>query len=298
VKYLFFENKLKFVQENDKINNKNEVWKSMKNLLYDHGYHSDWTDVYVERRERYQTSVTDFHEHDFYEINLIMSGNVRVLVSDRTVEGTDNMIVLAKPDTSHYVSCKPDVLYTSLFLVFSEKFIKSYDIESMNLLSVFGEHGTILTITSEEKHSLANIINFISEEESSLRKRFLVFYLLSCIDDISRKHSSNAKIIPKPIFEVLTYINKHYMEKIVAGKLADMMYMGRTTLMTQFKKHTGKTLHEYVVNCRLRNAIKLLMEGKTEYEAAISSGFSDASSFIQCFKREFKLTPLQYIKNI
>ena len=270
----------------------------MKNTLYDHGYNTKWTDVYVGKRNRYQTSVTDFHEHDFYEINLILSGNVKVLVADQTVEGTDNKIVLAKPNESHFTTCKQDVLYSSLFLVFSEDFVKSYDIQTTNLLNVFGAKGAVLTVCPEEREVCKNIIESIDREESYTRKRFLVFYLLSFLNDMSEKHHTRTKTIPQPIYDTLTYINKHFMEKIVANDLADMVHIGRTSLMTNFKKHTGKTVHEYVVNCRLRNAIKILMEGKTEYEAAISSGFSDSSSFIQCFKRTFGTTPKQYIKNM
>lgn len=268
----------------------------MKNTLHDHEYRTKWTDVCVIKRERYKTSITDFHEHDFYEINLIMSGNVKVLVSNQTVEGTDCKIVLAKPDTSHFVLCKSDTLYSSLFLMFSKEFIQSYDIQNINLLSVFGDKGTILTISQEEKDSCESIIMSIDKEESHIRKRFLIFYLLSYIDDISKQHNIHTKTIPEPICDVLIYINKHYMEKIVAQELADMVHIGRTTLMTGFKKHTGKTLHEYVVSCRLGNAVKLLLKGKTEYEIAVSCGFSDSSSFIQCFKRVFNITPKQYIK--
>ena len=270
----------------------------MKNILYDHGYNTRWTDVYVEKRDRHQSSVTDFHEHDFYEINLILSGNVKVLIANQTVEGTDCKIVLAKPDMPHFVLCKPDVLYSSLFLVFSKDFIRSYDIQTMKLLSVFGENGAVFTITQEEMETCANIITYVDREESLIRKRFLVFYLLSYIEELSNNHYTRTKIIPETIYEILIYINAHYADKIVAQDLADRIHIGRTTLMTQFKKYTGKTLHEYVINCRLRNAIKLLSEGKTEYEAAICSGFSDSSSFIQCFKRVFKLTPKQYIKTV
>ncbi len=267
----------------------------MKNTLYDHGYHTKWTDVYVETRDRYQTSVTDFHEHDFYEINLILSGNVKILVENQSVEGTDYKIVLAKPNTSHFVSCKPDILYSSLFLVFSDDFIRSYDIQFTNILSVFGEKGKIFIITQQQKEKCENIIKQIELEENIFRKRLLVFYLLSYIEEFSKQYPSNTKTLPEPIYEALTYIDSHYAEKLVAQELADRLHIGRTTLMTQFKKHTGKTVHEYVINCRLRNAIKILTEGKTEYEAAICSGFSDSSSFIQCFKRTFKTTPRRYI---
>lgn len=267
----------------------------MKNTLYDHGYGAKWTDVYVEKRERYKTSVTDFHEHDFYEINLILSGNVKALVANETVDGAGNTLVLAKPNTSHFVSCKPEVLYSSLYLVFTEDFIKSYDIQSTNLLSVFGERGAIFTTTPEQTEVCESIIGHINDEKNVLRKRFLVFYLLSYIEEISKSHQMYTKIIPEHIYEALNYIDTYYSEKIVAQELADRIHIGRTTLMTEFKKHTGKTLHEYVTNCRLRNVIKLLSEGKSEYEAAVCSGFGDASALIQCFKRTFKMTPRQYI---
>ena len=47
---------------------------------YDYGYGKIWKDIYVERKEGYKTSVVDYHEHEFYEINLILSGNVKVLL--------------------------------------------------------------------------------------------------------------------------------------------------------------------------------------------------------------------------
>lgn len=267
----------------------------MKNTSYDHGYGIKWNDIYVEKRERYKSSVADFHEHDFYEINLILSGNVKVLIANQTIDGETGKIVLAKPNTSHFVTCKPEVLYSSMYLVFSADFIDSYDIDCMNLLSVFGENGAIYTTTQEQTQTCANIIHSIQKEENPFRKKILVFYLLSYIDDFSKQYPTYSKTIPAHVYEALTYINSHYTEKIIAQNLADQIHIGRTTLMTEFKRHTGKTLHEYVMNCRLRNAIKLLFEGKTEYEAAVSSGFSDSSALIQCFKRIFKMTPRQYI---
>ena len=267
----------------------------MRNTSYDHGYGIQWTDVFVEKRERYKTSVTDFHEHAFYEINLILSGNIKAVVADQTVDGTTNKIVLAKPNAPHFLSCQPDVLYSSLFLVFSEDFIQSYDLQWMQLLSVFGEKGAIITTTPEQTQACANIISRIGEEKSVLRKRLLVYYLLSYLDECSKTLPSHATTIPKQIYKALEYINGHYAENIVAGELAEKLYIGRTTLMTQFKKHTGKTVHEYVTDCRLRSAIRLLSQGKTQQEAAVMSGFSDSSALIQCFKRTFRMTPRQFL---
>jgi len=268
----------------------------MKNTLYDHGYGETWTDVYVDRRERYQTSVTDFHEHDFYEIHLILTGNVRAFVANRAVGGTGSKLVLAKPNVPHFVSCESDALYSSTYLVFTENFIKSYDVQCMALLSVFGEAGTALEITPEQTALCAELIGKIETENDRLRQKLMVFCLLSHVEEISKQHHGYVAKVPEPVCEAIAYIDTHFAEKIVAQELADKIHVGRTNLMMQFKEYTGKTLHEYLVSCRLRNVVKLLAEGKSEYEAAVSSGFGDTSALIQCFKRVFNMTPGRYIR--
>jgi hypothetical protein len=61
----------------------------MRNGQYDHGYGSLWQDVLVYRREGFTTSVADYHEHEYYELNLILSGNVRILLPGQSVETDD-----------------------------------------------------------------------------------------------------------------------------------------------------------------------------------------------------------------
>ena len=153
-------------------------------------------------------------------------------------------------------------------------------------------------MTPEEAEYFSKIMEEIGAEENLTRKKLLALYLFSHIADVSKNQSSFVQSIPQYICEALGYIDAHFCEKITSKELVEHIHIGRTTLMTEFKKHTGNTVHEYIMNCRIRNAIKLLSEGKTEFDAAVSSGFSDASSLIQCFKRVLRTTPRQYIKNI
>ena len=71
----------------------------MTNSLYDHGYGVEWTERNVYSREGYITSVLDFHEHDFYEVNLILTGHVRILFPDWFADDTESCIVLSRPGT-------------------------------------------------------------------------------------------------------------------------------------------------------------------------------------------------------
>jgi AraC-like DNA-binding protein len=49
---------------------------------------------------------------------------------------------------------------------------------------------------------------------------------------------------------------------------------------------------------RLFASMLALRNGDTVTEAAMKSGFSDYSNYIQLFKKQFGITPLQYKKNL
>lgn len=267
-----------------------------KSDAYDYGFGKVWNEVYVNYREGYSTSVIDYHKHSFYEINLILSGNVNILLSDRAEAGSGNRIVLTRPGTPHYIACKPDTLYSRLYLVFTHAFAADHIAEWSQLAAVFGEHGSIIAVTPEETELLRALIEQIQRESSLLGQRLLVYYLLSRVSALSGAEGRPAQKIPPYIMEAIAYLESHYAEKILAADLARMLHIGRTTLMTEFKKHTGSTMAEYLVHCRLRNALRLLGEGKTLESTADQCGFSDSSSLIRRFKQCYGATPRQYIR--
>lgn len=265
---------------------------------YGHGFGDVWKDVYVHSREGYSTSVTDYHEHGFYEINLILSGNVKILLGDRSEEGTENRIVLTRPKTPHYIACKADTLYSRLYLNFSDEFVADRIDEWQQLSAVFGEKGAVVTVTKEATEEIRLMIEQIRSEEKPFRQRLLIYFLLSRISELAGTDERRANPIPPYIVEVLAYLEKNYSEKILASELAKRLHVGRTTLMTEFKKHTGRTLGEYLTHCRLKNAIRLLREGRTLEYTAEACGFSDSSGLIRGFRRIYGTTPRQYLETV
>jgi AraC-like DNA-binding protein len=267
----------------------------MKNCLYDHGYGVEWNERYVYSREGYITSVLDFHEHDFYEVNLILSGNVRILFPDRVSDDTESCIVLSRPGTPHFISCQPDTLYSRLYLCFSHEFVADFSMETRQLLGVFAKNGTVIHLSAEQRELCRSLILQIKDEEDRLRQRLLIFLLLSKISDFAGNRTPSFVGVPPYVINTLTYIDEYFSEKITAESLARKLNIGRTTLMTGFKHYTGNTLNDYLVNVRLRNAIHLLREGLNVQETADRCGFGDSSSFIRSFKKEFGTTPRQYL---
>ncbi len=264
--------------------------------LYDFGFGTVWRDIHVNRRAGYFTSVTDYHEHDFYEINLILSGNVRILLGESAEEHHGNCIVLTRPGTPHYIACRHDVLYSRLYLIFTEKFIENRLPEWRTLALLFGEHGTVIPLAVEQTKRFHALIEQIDREDKPLDKMLLTYYLLSQLSELSGKGTRNTSRIPPYILEAIAYLEKHYAENILAADLARALHIGRTTLMTAFKTHTGSTVGEYLTLCRLRHAVSLLGAGKTLEYAADRCGYADTGGLIRAFRRCYGMTPKEYMK--
>lgn len=262
---------------------------------YDHGYGARWHDLLIQRREGYYTSVTGFHDHPFYEVNLILSGNVKILLPDQVQDGCGNFLVLTKPRTPHFISCLPDTLYSRLYLSFSPAFVAGTVAEWGELETVFGERGRILPLNEEQTAFCQQTIQKIEKEQNPFRQRLLILYLLSHIEELVDDKPAPLAAAPAFIIEALSYLNTHYPQKIVAEELAHRLFISRTTLMTAFKKYTGSTLGEYLSRHRLRQALYLLRQGQTEQQAAEQCGLGDSSGLIRSFKKNYGMTPKQYL---
>lgn len=264
--------------------------------LYDHGYGKEWTDVCVYRREGYTSSVADFHKHEYYEINLIFSGNIRILLAEKGVETNLSHIVLTAPGVPHFIACRPDTLYRRQYLCFSGAFMEQGSPEWEQLRKVFGRGGRILSVSESQRQLCEHIIDRIRTEQDGLLQRLLILYLLSYIGDMSRENVLEATPTPPCVVDALCYINRHYEEKIVAAELAQKLQIGRTTLMTAFREHTGTSLGTYIIQYRLKQALRLLRDGCTVQETAERCGFGESGGLIRNFKRVYGTTPGKFLQ--
>ena len=137
----------------------------------------------------------------------------------------------------------------------------------------------------------------IEKDESPFRRQLLLLCYLSKLGE-QMGNDASQQLVPAYVIEAMNYVNVNYQRKIVASELAWNLHIGRTTLMTAFKKYTGTTLNEYITRVRLKNAIAEMRQGKKEQQVAEECGFTDLCNMIRCFKRYFKMTPKQYLASL
>lgn len=241
--------------------------------------------------------MSDYHCHDYYEISIILSGNLRVLTERDKIEGTGCKLTLLRPYSAHFVSViGNDEPYERVNVNFTAEAVSEFAPRDANsLLFAFREGGYAGSISSQTAHRLFDTARKIGEESNEFRRRLLLLYLLSQISDLPENKKS--ALVPDFIGNAMSFVSKHYHEKIVAATVAWAVGVGRTTLMTAFKRYTGVTLNDYIVGYRLNAALKLLRSGLSQEAIAEKCGFADACSFARSFKSRYGLPPLKYLRS-
>ena len=157
----------------------------------------------------------------------------------------------------------------------------------------------MIALTKEDTGELSGIAEMILKEEEQLGKRLLLLLFLHKIQKIRKEDSGTLALEPYRhyINDVLHFIAENYGEKLIAADIADRFYISRTKLMADFKLITGTTLNTYITHFRLHKALDMLLKGSTISQAAQECGFVDNCNFIRVFKKNYKTTPMKFIKH-
>lgn len=93
----------------------------------------------------------------------------------------------------------------------------------------------------------------------------------------------------------IDFVEIHYMNKLTIQDIADFVGLNPCYLSKLFKKKTGYTLQEYILDIRLQEAKRYLANGYSVKETALLSGFQDIANFSKLFKRENGRNPTQWL---
>lgn len=104
------------------------------------------------------------------------------------------------------------------------------------------------------------------------------------------------KCEPEKIYDrihpVITYIEQNYMRKITITELSKMIHICNDALITLFKKATGVTPAQYVLNTRIEASVELLTTTQLPLEKiAEKTGFGSATYMNRIFKQKLNCTP-------
>ncbi|NLW14819.1 MAG: AraC family transcriptional regulator [Erysipelothrix sp.] len=234
------------------------------------------------------------HSHAFTELFYVVQGCGSFKFGDELMPVTQDDMVIINPNIMHTeISDTNDPLE---YIVLG--------IEGIEFLSNENNLGHSMHNYVEYKHEILFYLKSVVDEVSrnEMFNEQIVDYLLKIlVMNIIRRTVSGLRVhqgdrnINKDCVFVENYINIHYRENITLDKLADLTFLNKYYLSHEFKRYSGYSPIEFVLNKRLTKAKKLLETTDLSVtQISEITGFGSASYFSQYFKKLIKLSPSQY----
>lgn len=99
----------------------------------------------------------------------------------------------------------------------------------------------------------------------------------------------------KPIKQIQQYMEEHYMEQITQSDLAEMAGMSDSYFSKLFKEESGKGYSEYLIDIRLNQSKKLLMDTNIPIkEIAHQVGYPDEKYYSRLFQKKVGIKPKDF----
>lgn len=252
----------------------------------------------------------EFHYHDFNKIVIFISGKVTYLIEGKAYELKPWDILFVSSNEVHKPLIDPEETYERIVIWINSKFLEKHNTEGNNLMSCFelasSQKCSLLRLSPE---LLISIKNTMSQLEAAYKdnefgnyvlKNALFLQVMVYLNRLALKSEDNSRNsdikYDENIDNILNYINTNLNSDLSLDKLSDKFYMSKYYLMHKFKKYTGYTIYNYVMQKRIIMANNLIKGGKPITEACFECGFGDYSSFLKAFKKIFGASPKQYYK--
>lgn len=237
------------------------------------------------------------HMHRECEIYLYLSGDVSFEVEQRIYPISRGSVIITRPYEYHHCIYHSNEPHEHYWLTFSA----GVEEEFLDLF-FHREKGTenLLILEETELEELCAILEDLMGEEADPLKRRIAFLQIFRILREGRRgwYGEDMENLPDDVIEALRYMDLHLKEEIGIRPLAAMCGVSVNTLERHFKEALGVSPLAMLRKKRLILSMEYLREGESVTEAAMKSGFSDYSNYIQLFRKQFGITPLQYKKTV
>ena len=117
------------------------------------------------------------------------------------------------------------------------------------------------------------------------------------VENISKEKAEEMLAPEYLVGKTKEYIRKNVGKDLGLDEIADAVFVSKSYLVKQFKKHSGETVMECVLRMKMEKAIQILKAGERRPEVLASEvGYSDVRYFQRVFKNYTSYSVKEYCR--
>ncbi len=248
------------------------------------------------------------HSHDDWEFIYADTGSLAYEYGGVNHKLSQGEIIFHPPGTLHKTLCD-GVHSASFFNMIISSNSRAMKIFERGSFKVAAESISILRklMTEAEKTYLVSVPPLKIKPDApddgiqtviNLTELFLLS-LRRQIKNAASPHNYNASISPLSSKEICDYLKEHIDKKVSLDELSYHFHFGKTRLCEQFKKNTGKSITDYFLDLKIKEAKILLRETESTIQGiSYTLGFDSAEYFSRLFKKRVGISPKEFRKAI
>lgn len=187
---------------------------------------------------------------------------------------------------AHQVS--PFPLYASGALSPQEVHAAAFsDCEALNRPLIVPGADALTPLLAEMQREAAERRLFFERQLSALMLRALTLLLRRALREDDRQAQA--------VDRMIAFIQAHLAYPLTNEEIAAHVNYHPVHANRLMRLHTGCTLHQYLLSCRLQRALELLLNStRSITDVALETGFPSASRFTRCFREATGRTPSEF----
>ena len=229
------------------------------------------------------------HYHEFYEVHLVLSGEVSYWVDGNICTMHPGNLILLSPMQLHKPALTDKYSCQRIVLWLDKHYLE-------NVLHQGALRHCFETTRLYNAPQLIEAFQLLLKEYQSndyAAPLYAECIICQILIELSRQNqktvlSENAKPM---IAEIISYVGIHYTEDLSLNEIAQHFHISKFYLSHLFKTETGTSLYHYILIKRLSLARQLIGSGHPVSQVYSLCGFKDYSVFFKAYKTEYKQAP-------
>lgn len=239
--------------------------------------------VFFYYRSHESGSYVDFHRHSCYELVYYVTGTGAMQLDGRQLLYKPGALTLTRP---HFDHDERHDEYTDV--IFFGFVYDDHPVPLPNGLYQDSANGEILDLVLKMKQELLERQLYHEARVNLMMNEIIVLLGRSVNAGLPLQQ-------PEKLLYARRYMDENFAQPVNLRTLAEISGYSEDHFRHLFKKQTGLPPAQYVIRKRLEAARKMLLSTSASVsEIGSDSGFSTTSQFIELFKREWGVTPLQF----